>query len=266
MQNWMRPLGSTGLAVSAVCLGGGPLAHSPGPRGIGADTPSERAVATVLAALDSPIRFIDTSNAYGEGGESEQRIGEAIRRAGGLPADFVLETKVDAKGVDFSGARVRRSLEESLERLGLDSVPMLHLHDPEYFDFGYMTAKGGAVEALVALREQGVVRSIGLAGGNVHEMARYLALEVFDVLLTWGRWTLVDRSAGGIIAEARRQRMGVLNGAVYAGGLLARRGMTSSPNVYEGRDAPVPVIEAVTKMHAICDRYQTDLATAAQGW
>lgn len=258
--SWMRPLGSTGLQVSALCLGGGPLGGQP--QLFGRDTPAERGIATVLAALDSPIRFIDTSNGY-SGGESERRIGAALRRAGGLPEGVVVETKTDPKGADYSGDRVRRSVEESMERLGFDRLPLVHLHDPENFEFEDVAAKGGAVDALVALREQGVVRSIGLAGGDVRIMAKYLALEVFDVLLVHNRWTLVDRSAGALVAQARRQGMGVLNAAVYGGGILAHQDAAGSPTTYGYRPAPQPVLDAVAGMRAVCARYGTELSTAA---
>ena len=258
--SWMRPLGSTGLQVSALCLGGGPLGSQP--QLFGQETPAERGIATVLAAFDSPIRFVDTSNGYSDG-ESERRIGEAIRRVGGLPEGVVVETKTDPRGADYSGDRVRRSVEESRERLGLDQLPMVHLHDPENFEFDYVAAKGGAVDALVALREQGVVGAIGLAGGDVRVMKRYLALEVFDVLLVHNRWTLVDRSAGALVAEARRQGMGVLNAAVYGGGILAHQDAAGSPTTYGYRPAPAPVLAAVAAMRAVCARYGTDLPTAA---
>ena len=258
--SWMRPLGRTGLQVSALCLGGGPLGSMP--RLFGEDTPAERGVATVLAALDSPIRFVDTSNGYSDG-ESERRIGEALRLAGGLPPDVVVETKTDPDGDDYSGDRVRRSVEESMARLGFDRLPMVHLHDPENFAFEDLAAPGGAVDALVGLKEQGVVGAIGLAGGDVHEIARYLALEVFDVLLVHNRWTLVDRSAGALIAEAHRQGMGVLNAAVYGGGILAHQSAAGSPTTYGYRPAPQPVLDAVDAMRAVCARHGTDLPTAA---
>lgn len=258
--SWMRPLGSTGLEVSALCLGGGPLGSMP--RLFGVETPAERGVQTVLAALDSPIRFIDTSNGYSDG-ESERRIGEALRRVGGVPAGVVVETKTDPKDGDYSGDRVRRSVEESMARLGLDRLPLVHLHDPEFHEFDDIAGPGGAVDALVALRESGVVGAIGLAGGDVRVMARYLALEVFDVLLVHNRWTLVDRSAGALVREARRQGMGVLNAAVYGGGILAHRDDEGSPTTYGYRPAPQPVLAAVSAMRAVCARYGTDLPTAA---
>ena len=258
--SWMRPLGSTGLQVSALCLGGGPLGGMP--KLFPEDTPAERGIATVLAALDSPIRLIDTSNGYSDG-ESERRIGEALRRAGGLPEGVVVETKTDPLAHDYSGDRVRRSVEESMARLGFDRLPLVHLHDPENFAFDDLAAPGGAVEALVGLKEQGVVGAIGLAGGDVHEIAKYLALEVFDVLLVHNRWTLVDRSAGALIAEAHRQGMGVLNAAIYGGGILAHQDAAGSPTTYGYRPAPAPVLAAVEAMRAVCARYGTDLPTAA---
>ena len=114
------------------------------------------------------------------------------------------------------------------------------------------------------LREQGVVGAIGLAGGDVRVMARYLALEVFDVLLVHNRWTLLDRSAGALVAEARRQGMGVLNAAVYGGGILAHQDDAGSPTTYGYRPAPPAVLAAVSAMRAVCARYGTDLPTAAQ--
>jgi len=255
---WLRPLPGTDLTVSAVALGGGPLGSMPDL--FGRDVPAEDGVATVLAAFDSPIRFVDTSNGY-SGGESERRIGAAIALAQGLPEGVVVATKVDPDGSDYSGARVRASVAESKQRLGLDELPLVHLHDPEWHDFDAMTAPGGAVATLVELREQGVVGRIGLAGGRVQEIARYLDLGVFDVLLVHNRWTLLDRSAGPLIEEARRRGMGVLNAAVYGGGMLASQ--TDGPTTYGYRTAPPEVVAAASRMRAVCAAHGTDLPTAA---
>ena len=255
---WLRPLPGTGLTVSALALGGGPLGSMPDL--FGEDVAAERGIATVHAALASPIRFIDTSNGY-SGGESERRIGSALAAAGGVPADLVVATKVDPDGSDYSGARVLRSVEESRARLGMDRLPLVHLHDPEFHEFDELTGPGGAVEALVELRDSGAVGAIGLAGGRVQEIARYLALGVFDVLLVHNRWTLVDRSAAGLVAEARARGMGVLNAAVYGGGILAHQ--QGGPTSYGYRPAPPEVLAAVAAMRAVCARYGTDLGTAA---
>ena len=138
-----------------------------------------------------------------------------------MPEGVVIATKVDPSGRDYSADRVRASVAESRERLGIDQLPLVHLHDPESFDFAEMSAPGGPVEALVQLRDAGEVGAIGLAGGRVQEIAKYLDLGVFDVLLVHNRWTLVDRSAGPLLDEAVRQGMGILNAAVYGGGILA---------------------------------------------
>ncbi|HMO12040.1 MAG TPA: aldo/keto reductase, partial [Actinotalea sp.] len=133
----MRPLGGTGLTVSAVAAGGSPLASMP--ELYGHAVSAADGIDTVAAVLASPIRTIDTSNGYSDG-ESERRIGAAIAAAGGLAPDALVITKVDARGADYSGDRVRASVDESRSRLGLDHLPLVHLHDPEDFDFADLTA------------------------------------------------------------------------------------------------------------------------------
>lgn len=219
--SWIRPLGGTGLSVSAVTAGGAPLGSMPD--AFGYDVDEDAALAVVAAILDSPIRVIDTSNGYSDG-RSEERIGKAIARAGGLPPDFQVFTKVDACGRDYSGERVRRSVRESKARLGLDRLPLVYLHDPEFHPFEELTAPGGAVETLVRLVEEGEIEHIGLAGGDVHRLAGYLELGVFEVLLTHNRWTIVDRSASELIEQAHARGMAVVNAAIYGGGILAHAG------------------------------------------
>jgi D-threo-aldose 1-dehydrogenase len=230
------------------------------PENFGYEVAERDAIDLVCAVLDSDIRTIDTSNGYSDG-RSEERIGKAIAEYGGLPDDFVVITKVDAQGKDYSGDRVRRSLAESRERLGIDPLPVVHLHDPEFHDFDRMTAKGGAVAALVKARERGEVGYIGLAGGDVHEMARYLELGVFDVLLVHNRWTLVDRSAGDIIERAAGLGMAVVNAAVLGGGILAdTRGTVTQ---YGYRPARPATLASIAEMRDVCRTWNTDLATAA---
>jgi D-threo-aldose 1-dehydrogenase len=254
---WSRPLGDTGLRVSAVCAGGSPLGSMP--QLYGQEVSTEQAVATVRALLDSPIRTIDTSNGYSDG-DSERRIGQALAEAGGIPQDVVVITKVDPRDRDYSGERVRASVAESRERLGLDHLPLVHLHDPEFFAFEEITRPGGAVDTLVELRESGQVGAIGLAGGQVQVMARYLELGVFDVLLVHNRWTLLDRSAEDLLRTAEDAGLGLINAAVYGGGLLAGGG---AGRMYGYRPAPPEVLEAVDRMRVVCERHGTDLRTAA---
>ncbi|MEV5967476.1 aldo/keto reductase [Kribbella sp. NPDC051952] len=252
--NWLRPLGSTGLTVSAACAGGSGLGSMPAV--FGYDVTRKEAVGLVLRVFDSPLTWIDTSNGYSDG-ESELRIGLAIKEYGGLPDGFLVATKVDARGKDYSGARVRASIAESKERLGLDELPLVHLHDPEFHDFESMRE---AVDTLMQLRADGEIGHVGLAGGNTTELGRYLDLGGFEVLLVHNRWSLVDHTAGPLIRRAVADGLAVINAAIYGGGILANpQGATK----YGYRDAPGAVLEAVAAMDKACREYGTDLATAA---
>lgn len=257
---WLRPLGGgTGRTVSAVTAGGSPLGSMP--QMYGREVSASEATDTLTTLINSAIRTIDTANGYSDG-ESERRIGAALAAAGGLPEDMTVITKVDARGTDYSGERVRASVDESRARLGLDRLPLVHLHDPEFHDFADLTAPGGAVDALVGLKESGVIGAIGLAGGRVQEMARYLALDVFDALLVHNRWTLLDRSAGPLLAQAEERGLTLINAAVYGGGMLAAPTLTQGAT-YGYRPAAPEVLTAVEQMRQACARHGVPLATAA---
>ena len=256
-----RPLGRTGLVVSPICLGTSPLGSMP--ELYGYEVPEDAARATVAAAIAGGLTFIDTSNNYGAG-RSEQRLGQAIRDMGGLPADVVLASKVDADAAtgDFSGDRVRRSVEESLERLGLDHLQLMYLHDPEFhITFEDAVAKGGAVEALVELRDQGVLGHLGVAGGPIDLMRQYLTTEVFEAVISHNRFTLVDRSAEPLMDDAVARGVAFVNGAPYGGGMLAV-GPDVQPR-YCYREAPEAISSAVRAMQAECEAYGVPLAAAA---
>jgi D-threo-aldose 1-dehydrogenase len=255
---WLRPLGTNGPTVSAVSAGAAPLGSMP--ENFGYEVTEDDAVRLVEEILGSPIRSIDTANSYSHG-RSESRVGKGIARSGGLPDDFLVTTKVDARGRDYSGPRVRQSVDESMARLGMSHLPVVYLHDPEFFDFDELTAPGGAVETLVALRASGTLGRIGVAGGDVREMRRYLDLGVFDVLLSHNRWTLVDRSAGALIDAADKAGVAVVNAAVYGGGVLA------SPNSpissYGYRPVHPVTADAIVSMNEACRKRGIALSVAA---
>jgi D-threo-aldose 1-dehydrogenase len=238
-----------------VCAGGAVLAGMP--EVFGYDVSPAEAIAVVRDVLDSPLRWIDTSNGYGDG-ESERRIGAALAEYGGLPDDFLVATKVDAAGKDYSGARVRASVAESKQRLGLDQLPLVYLHDPEFHDFDSMR---DAVTTLMRLRDEGEIGHVGLAGGNVHELARYLDLGGFEVVLVHNRWSLVDHSADSLIGQALDLGIAVVNAAIYGGGILANP--SGGSKNYGYREAPAATLEAVALMDKACHEYGIDLATAA---
>jgi D-threo-aldose 1-dehydrogenase len=254
-------LGGTGRAVTPICFGTSPLASMAELYGYAVE--EERAVATVLAAFDSLVNFLDTSNGYGEDGTAERRIGEAIRRAGGLPSHVVLATKVDPdpRTGDFSGDRVRVSLEESMERLGVDKIALLHLHDPERMSFEEAVAPGGPVNALVDLREQGLAEHLGIAGGPVGLLQQYLDTGEFEVVLSHNRYTLLDRSAQPLLHSAAGRGLGVLNAAPYGGGMLSKGPSVQRKYAYGSRDDRIRT--AAAAMEAACRRYDVPLAAAA---
>ena len=256
-----RELGGTGLSVTPICFGTSPLASMQQLYGYAVE--EERAIATVQAAFDSPVNFLDTSNGYGEDGTAERRIGAAIRRAGGLPSGVVLATKVDPDPHtgDFSGGRVRASLEESMERLGVDQIALLHLHDPERISFAEGMAPGGPVEALVDLREQGLVEHLGVAGGPVEVLRQYLDTGAFEVVLSHNRYTLLDRSAEPLFRTASERGLGVLNAAPYGGGMLSKGPSVQQRYAYGSRDDRIR--QAAEAMEAACRRYDVPLAAAA---
>ncbi|MGZ0712633.1 aldo/keto reductase (plasmid) [Coraliomargarita sp. W4R53] len=255
-----RPLGHTGLIVTPLTVGGAPLGSMPA--AFGYEVSDEKGIATAVAALTGPIRSLDTSCAYSEG-ESERRIGAAIERVGGLPADYVLATKVtrDVRTGDFSGAQMRRAIMGSLQRLGVSHVPLLYLHDPENTTFAEASAPDGAINALRELKDEGIAGAIGVAGGDTSVIGEYVDTGTFDVLLTHNRWTLVNRSADRLIDNAVGRGMGVVNAAAFGGGILAVGTAMSSRYGYE--DAPEFLLRAIRRIEQLCTEAGVPLAAAA---
>jgi D-threo-aldose 1-dehydrogenase len=253
-------LGRTDLSVSDICVGTSALGSFPAQYGYEVDT--ETAVATIRRVFEGPFTFIDTSNEYG-GGDSEKRIGQAIRENGGVPEGFVVATKVDPipGTTDFSGDRVRRSVEESLERLGLDALPLVYLHDPEKISFEEGVAPGGPLEALIALRDEGVIAHLGVAGGPIDLELQYLATEVFDAVISHNRFTLVDQSAEPLLDDAQARGVAFVNAAPFGGGMLVK-GPDAVPSYCY---APVSdeVLDRVRRMEALCVDFGVPLAAAA---
>ncbi|MFZ0218084.1 MAG: aldo/keto reductase, partial [Candidatus Dormiibacterota bacterium] len=255
-----RRLAGTDLDVTPICAGSALLANLR--RVFDYDVPEARAVETVRRVLRGPLNFLDTSAGYGDG-ESERRIGLAIREEGGLPPGFVLQTKVDPDPLtrDFSGEQVRRSVEQSLGRLGVDRFQIVHLHDPERIAFEAAMAPDGPVEALLQLQREGVLRYVGVGGGPIELLRRFLATGAFQVVLTHNRYTLVDRSAGPLLDDAGRLGIGALNAAVYGGGILARG--PAAVSTYAYRPASDDLRARIAQMEALCHETGVPLQAAA---
>ncbi|SDH14741.1 aldo/keto reductase [Nonomuraea jiangxiensis] len=247
----LRTLGGTALRVSPISLGTSSLGNPAA--GSGADP-----VELAAMLLTGPFTVIDTSNNYAQG-RSETALGQAIA-AHGLPADREIVTKVDADPDTgrFDRDRVWRSFEESTGRLGLDRLPLLHLHDPYTITVEEAFGPGGAVRGLTELRDQGLVDAIGIAAGEVTMMTRYVAAGVFDVLLTHNRYTLVDRRAEALIEQATELGMGVFNAAPFGGGLLAGRG-----DRYAYRTSPPELLAWVDRVRRLCEEWGLTLPAVA---
>ncbi|MCK6079426.1 aldo/keto reductase [Microbacterium sp. EYE_5] len=234
---------------------------SPTPVILGASRLGEREGGDQLAdaLLASTIGYVDTSNNYA-GGRSEELLGSAIRRAGGLPQDKLVYSKADSEpgtGV-FDGDRVKRSLDESLTRLGLESLPLYQLHDPYTISFDEAMGAAGAVPALLDLREQGLIGAVGIASGTLAQVQQYVDTGVFDVVLSHNRYTLVDRSATTLFETARSLGMTVVNAAPFGGGTLANNAAS-----YGYREMPADFAAHLERVRALAQEHGVDLAAAA---
>ena len=256
----LRKFGQTNLSVTPLCVGCSGLSSMPDV--FGYEVSEEQALATLRAAFQSPIKYLDTAAGYGDG-ESEHRIGIVLRELGGLPDGYVLATKVDCDAVtgDFSGEQTRRSVERSLSLLSLDRLQIVFLHDPESTTFEDIMQPGGAVEVMLRYKEQGVIRHIGVAGGPIGLMMRYIETGAFEAVLTHNRYTLLNRAAEPLLQLATQRRMAILNAAPYGGGILSR-GPENFPR-YAYREADDRTLQRVRQMMAVCDEYNVPLAAAA---
>ena len=200
--------GQPGLAVAPLVLGTSKLGRA---------AATEEAVALLRRAAAAGLRDWDTSNNYGR---AEEHIGHALD--GMDRASIQVFTKVDpvAGSSDFSGARVRASVLESIERIGTDRLPLVHLHDPERITFEDAVAPDGPLRALVRLRDEGLIAHLGVAGGPVAMMQRFVATGEFEFVVTHNRFTLLDRSAEPLLDDCAERGIGVFNAAPFGGGAL----------------------------------------------
>ena len=246
-------LGRTDLAITPVCFGTSGLGDMPDTYGYSVD--AERAEATVRAIFDGPANFLDTSRIYGMG-RSEERIGAVIRERGGLPPGVVLSTKLDRDPQTnaFDAIQARRSLDQSLKALGVQKIDLLHLHDPEHArSLEEATGSAGALGELFRMREEGLVKAVGLAAGHASTMMPLLRDWDFDALITHNRFTLVNRNAEAMIALASSRGISVLNAAPYASGVLAKGSTSYRRYVYQ--EATDTVLEPIRRIEQICDRH-----------
>jgi D-threo-aldose 1-dehydrogenase len=263
-------LGRTGLRVTRLGLGTAPLG------GMYAPVPDAEAHALVERAWEAGLRFFDTAPLYGHG-LAERRLGAVLRDR--PRPDLVLATKVgrllragappdpgqlfeDVPAVnpvfDFSEGGALTSLEESLDRLGLERVDVLHIHDP---DDHHDEALAGAFRTLDRLRAEGRITAVG-AGMNQAAMLARLAREArFDCFLLAGRLTLLDQSGlDELLPLCLERGIGVIAGGAFNSGILAGPGPGAH---YDYRPAPPDLVERAQRLAALCERRGVPLAAAA---
>jgi D-threo-aldose 1-dehydrogenase len=246
--------------VPRLCVGCAPLGDMPETFAYG--VPEAQALATIRAALASPIPFLDTAASYGDG-ESERRIGLVLREHGGVPPGVVIATKADRDLTtgEFTGDQMRRSVERSLRHLGLDHVQLCYLHDPEHIGFAAAMAPGGPVAALRQLHTEGVIDHLGIAGGPITMMTQFVATELFAVAISHNRYTLLNQEAETFWEACQQHGVAALNAAPYGSGMLAK-GPGAYPRYMYG-PASEEYVRRAAAMELVCRRYHVPLAAAA---
>jgi aryl-alcohol dehydrogenase-like predicted oxidoreductase len=241
----------------------------------------EAFASAVGTAFDAGVRYFDTAPHYGLG-LSERRLGAALRAR--PRDDYVLSTKVgrllvpsaatahlrDPEGFDvaathrrhwdFSRDGVRRSLEESLTRTGLDRIDIVYVHDP---DEHWRQAATEAVPALAELRDQGVIGAVGAGMNQSAMLTRFVQETDIDLVMCAGRYTLLEQGAlHDLLPAARRHGVGVVIAGVYNSGLLASD-RPPADATYDYRPASPELIRRATRIAAVCEAHGVTLPEAA---
>ena len=277
------PLGRTRLRVTRLGFGSATIG------GLFRDVPEPEAIATAHHAAEIGVRYFDTAPLYGYGA-AEQRIGAALAplardtyvlssKVGRLvvPRDRITpDMDVDHQRIgeqddyyyrsnlavrpvfDYSHDGVLRSVEESLERLGLERIDILYIHDPDHH---WEQAIGGAYPALERLRAEGVVRAIGVGMNQVSMLTRFAREGDFDVLLVANRYTLLGQEAEEELFPLCQARgIAVVLGGVFNSGILADPRPGSRFGYLPAEDA---VLERVHRLRDVCERHGVPLRAAA---
>jgi len=217
-----------------------------------------RARDAVEAALQAEIGYFDTAPLYGTG-SAERRLGSAL--AGVPRASYRISTKAGRRVVgnrveyDFSADGIARSVEDSLTRLGLDRVDIVHLHDP---DNHARQALDEVYPVLDDLRRQGVIGAIGIGMNSPEIPARFIRETDIDVVLIAGRYTLLDHSAADDLLPAAADRgVAVIAAGVFNSGILA------GGSTYDYRPASPEIISRVDRLAKVCTSYGVPLKAAA---
>lgn len=278
-------LGKTSLQVSKLGFGGASVGN------LYQAISDEQASQTLQAAIASGINLFDTAPRYGLG-LSERRIGDALRQ---LPVqDYVLSTKVgriltpDLKAkvneirygfetpmpfdahYDYSYDGIMRSYFDSLQRLGLAKIDVLLVHDlgadthGDEDSFYYQQFKNSGYKALEQLRQQGLVKAVGLGVNETQICERVMELGQFDCFLLAGRYSLLEQDAlTSFLPKCEAHGASIILGGPYNSGILATGVSGSTPALYNYEPAPKSIIQRVANIEDVCAEYGVTLAAAA---
>ena len=252
---------NSNIRISKLSFGTSALGDMPDTYGYSVD--EGRARETINAIFESECNLIDTSRNYGFG-NAEKRIGQVIKERGGLPDDFVISTKLDRdmETQKFDAARARKSIEESLDALNVDSIGLLHLHDPEHCrDITEITSQNGSLTELFKMKEEGLAETVGLAMGKTDLMLEIIKDWPFDAIINHNRFTILNRNADELYNYAYTNNISIINAAPYASGVLAKGTERSRLIAYS--EATDQELEPVKELEKICRKYNIPLPAAA---
>ncbi|MGV3724226.1 MAG: aldo/keto reductase, partial [Actinomycetota bacterium] len=244
-----RTLGKTGLQVSALSYGASPLGS------VFRDIDEAEGIRTVHTAIDLGINFIDVSPYYGIT-LAETVLGRALAT---VPRDrYLLATKVGRYGAaefDFSAERVRRSVDESLQRLGVDVIDLIQCHDIEFGDLNQIVEE--TLPTLRTLRAAGKVRFVGITGYPLRAFEYVIQRAEVDTILSYCRYSLNDTALSALLPELKSRGIGVISASPLSMGLLTQRGEPA------WHPASPAVKDACRKAAAHCEARGADLSKLA---
>ena len=254
-----RKLGRTGLEVPNIGLGamfiGGPEGDAP------SQMDEDLAAATVVAGIEAGSTFVDTAPGYGRL-TSEHVIGRVLRERPDLAKITTVVTKTGSPpgDKDYSYDGVLRQVEESLERLGLDTIDLISIHDA--MGQPMEDVLSGALRALRTLQDQGVVRHIGTAMNDPSTNEPYVETGEFDVAVVPNAWTLINRIAENrIFPAAKKHNTGVLLATPFERGLLAKGAKSNA--YFHRRNFSAECLAHVAEIETLCEQYDIPLHAVA---
>lgn len=257
-------LGRTGLEVTTIGLGTIYIGSQPsGPSG-GLD--EEMGARAVEAAIEAGCTLVDTAPLYG-GTTVEKIVGNALRNRPDLAAKCTVVTKTGAyrEGKDHSFDGTLRSVEASLERLGLEQLDLVYIHDAMGVPMEDVMSKNGALGALRRLQTEGVVRFIGSASNDPPTNTPYIETGEFDAAVVPDAWSLLNQEAAErILPAAEKHNIGISCATPLEVGLLATGPIPGKD--YGRRQFSQECLDHVAKIQQLCKDYEIPLLAAALQW